>query len=242
MLTAVKSWRSLLGARRIKRGVERRCARPAAGVLVAVALPGVLLGCGSGAKTDQTRAPRALGEAPVTYAAYPALRDGKPGRIAVVSLSRAPALTTSRARPIWVSARPQNQHAVLPEIATAREVRREGAMRAWISKNDEGGVCLLVYDPAESSRPATDHTIIATCGDRSELASCLDLVQRAGPGAPESIVGLVPAGVTAVQMTLGNGRVIAASVAANSFSVTTMGRVTRMHLIGRGNGQYLTIQ
>jgi hypothetical protein len=139
-----------------------------------------------------------------SYAAYPALALAQPSGITVVSLAQARLVADSKAHPIWVDVTPENANAVLPEIRSARELRHERSRHIWISKSSRGGICLLVYDPALSPNPATDHSITATCGDSSELSQGMTLLQRPDLAAGAKrlfIFGVVPRGATGVRLS-----------------------------------------
>jgi len=206
-------------------------------IVLGAVSPLVLFGCGTTTHGTGARAPSQSPAQPLTYAAYPALNLARPPGIAVVSLAQAHSVVADKARPIWVEVTPEDPNATLPEIRSAREVRHEGPRRVWLSKSDRGGLCLLIFDPAESPDPATDHSVTATCGEASELAKGISLVQRLGGsanGEKTFVVGVVPNGVATVSIKLAGGEVHAASVADDTYSVMLDRRVAEVSFVRHG--------
>jgi hypothetical protein len=175
---------------------------------------------------------------------YPALEQIGPSGISVVTLARARLVTSSPARPIWVSVTPENPNATLPEIASARILKREGQRRIWLSRSNHGGLCLLVFDPARSPHPATDHTITASCSNASEVEHGVALAQRLGVRLPQevwSIVGAVPSGVTKVSLALLDGSVRYVPVSDNSYATVVDEQIKEVSFVRNGVRQHINI-
>jgi hypothetical protein len=165
-------------------------------------------GCGGSAIVDQP------------YLAYPALRARGASGIAVVSPAVARRIRTTPTRPVWVSEKAHESSEALPNITSAREVRREGERRVWISRSDKNGVCALIFAPELAPDPRHDHSVSASCGTKHELTRGVVVLWRVRRrGSIRSLVfGVVPRGVAAMALTLTSGRQRAVPVAHNSYS------------------------
>lgn len=179
----------------------------------------------------------------VTYADYPVLSHPGPSGISVVSVARAHTAATTKSGPIWVSVQPKSPYAVLPEIASAREVAHNGKMRVWISKNSRGGVCLLMFHPDLASSPTLDHSITAACGTADELARGTLLLERPLDSSLGTWVGLgaVPSDVSHVSALLANGRIHTTQVVHNFYSIASMRPIDAIDFTGDGIKQEIKL-
>jgi hypothetical protein len=210
-----------------------------AGTLTILAAVSALFGCGSASHDRHTGSTATT--RPPAGASYSALLSSSPSGIAVVSLAHAQSVVHTPARPIWVRVQTENAHAVLPSIETAREVRHVGVLRAWISRSDAAGVCLLAFDPATSPTPTTDHTVTASCGVARELDKGLALALQSGREQRWLVLGVVPDGVPQVEVVLADGSARATRVTHNSYSVEVDGRVKEVSFERNGVRQQVNI-
>jgi hypothetical protein len=196
-----------------RRHVRARATR----ALVAVP-PALVIGCGT-SSGDRL------------YVAYPSLRARRPSGITIVSASRAASVAATETHPVWVSEPSRYAAASLPEIASARELRHNGRRRVWIARSTRGGVCLLVFAPELAADPGHAHSVSASCGTRSEIARGVAYVAQTSSRVRRSrslVLGLVPAGVQAVSVTLADGRHQAVPVSLNLYSAELTGRVVTL--------------
>jgi hypothetical protein len=194
----------------------------------------LMAGCGGSSHTRSAGAK--LPDPATSYADYPVLLAGEPSHIDVVSLANAHRMIKSRARPIWVAVSPKAAGATLPEIETAREIVHKGLLRAWAAKSDRGGLCVLLFDPALSPRPATAHSVTASCGVAGELGRGIALVQHLGSvrTGTSLLLGLVPRGVTQISLDFGDGSTSVLPVTDNSYSVTVKRRIASVSFVRDG--------
>jgi len=163
------------------------------------------------------------------YADYSALTRPGPSGIAVVSLKQARAVATTTTAPIWVAVAPQSPQAIVPEIASAREVRHEQTTRIWIAESSRGGVCVLVFHPEAARGSAHYHSIGAACGSADELKKGAVLMEHSARSAGGwAAFGVVPSAVTQVTVWLADGRRRTGRVTNNSYSISVPGRIARI--------------
>lgn len=206
-------------------------------LLVASAASGSLtLGCG-----DTSGSTRHSGDPPAVAgrisAEYRALTRPGPSGISVVSLKQARAVATTRTAPIWVAVAPESPQAIVPEIASAREVRHEQTTRIWIAESSRGGVCVLVFRPEAGRDPARYHSIAAACGSADELQKGAVLMEHSVHSARGWVAfGAVPSAVTRVTVWLADGHRRTGQVSNNSYSIAVPGPIERVTLGRTGVG------
>lgn len=188
-------------------------------------------GCGA-----STQTPPAATATRSTEAGYSLLATPSTSRIDVVTLAQAKRAASSPARPIWVAVDPKVAEATLPEIRTAHQIRRDGPIRAWASRSNRGGLCVLLYDPRLSAHPATAHSVTASCGTAAELPRGIALVQHLGTmlEGRAFLVGLAPDGVPTVSVTFDDGRSQALPVVHNAYSLFAHRRIAGVSFVSGG--------
>jgi hypothetical protein len=174
----------------------------------------LLVGCGTthpvtrGGKKTPRRAVR------VSYSVLE--RPGRNG-ISVIPPSQVHATELTPSHPVWVTLpAAHGDGAARPVIASAREITHAAQLRIWVAQNTGGGICMLAFSPASVSDPKHDHSLLVFCGKDSMLGHGQFIVTR-WPRQRYFLVGVVPDGVRAVTVGLGNDANRVVPVRDNSY-------------------------
>lgn len=236
--------RTLLSTR-----IQGRSKASCSALIVLAGSATLLLGCGSGgAATDSTSSagstgPSSVGRiAELPFRRYPALRLPGPSGITVISPSQARRRELPRRGPVWPNLSPKDTRLIVPRIATAREVSREGSRRIWIAESSRGGICLLLFDPATTRRPAQDHSVNSACGDRSEMADGVLIESRVDRQGPRTVlVGLVPQGVRRVEARGTGGKQHSIKPSNGLYQLTVSEPLATLTIVGRRSRQLIKL-
>jgi hypothetical protein len=203
--------------------LTRRNFALACGLLTAVAVVTfILLSNGSGATAKASAPP------PPSYAAYPALSSTKPTGLPLVthnSSAAANANTVAATGPTFPASPPPDVVGEWPEAESIRKVSvGVPAVSAWIAKGIGGGVCVL------SSRHEAIKGVYGVAVSCNPTSSAGATVESEVPGGNAvTVAGVVPAGVSSVEVALTNGTTRTVPVADNAWALETDAHIQSTH-------------
>lgn len=188
----------------------------------------VLLSGGSGGGT-------AAADAPSPYAAYSVLNSSGPSGLPIVNRTTGTANSTAPAvsGPTFRASPPAHFVGDWPEAASIRKLSiAASAISAWVAKSIDGGLCVLSVhnQPIKGLYP-----IGMTCTSASNLGTGVYGQSETATSNTRTAVGVVPDGVSAVEVTLGGGTTQKINVTNNAWSLETEAEVQNVRNIEGAN-------
>lgn len=187
----------------------------------------ILLSNGSGA-TANASAP-----APPSYAAYPALNSHEPTGLPLVTHSSSPpgnATAVAAPGPTFPASPPPDLMGEWPAADSIRKVAvTVPTISAWIAKSIGGGVCVL------SSRHQAIkgvYGVAVSCNPDPNSGATVESEVPGTKGA--TVAGVVPTGVSSVQVALADGTTKSVTVTDNAWALETETPVQSTHDVAGG--------
>jgi hypothetical protein len=192
------------------------------GALVLMAIVSFVLLNGSGG-TAKASAPT-----PPSYAAYPALSSNEPTGLPLVTHGSPAAATLGAQGPTFPASPPAEVAGGWPEAVSIRKLSiNVSTISAWIAKSIEGGVCVLLsrHQPIKGV-----YGVAVSCALAANINSTGATVESEVPGSNGvTIAGVVPAGVSSVQVALTDGTSKTVVVSDNAWALETEAHIQSIH-------------
>jgi hypothetical protein len=192
------------------------------GLLAIVAVVSlILLSNDSGATANASAPP------PPSYAAYPALNSTEPTGLPLVTHSgNGPAAPS--AGPTFPATPPASATEEWPEAQSIRKVSvKLPTISAWISKGISGGLCVLSSSHAPV-RPGV-YGVAFSCAPADRASSGATVESETAGSNRITIAGVVPIGVSAVQVGLADGNTKIAVVSGGAWALETEASIQSVH-------------
>ncbi len=205
--------------------LTRRNAAYACGLLAvgAVALTTLLSNGGSTAKAST----------PSLYSAYPALNSREPTGLPVIT---APSPNATPTGPVFLASPPQgatsSEREGWPEPASIRKLPVDLPIAsAWIARNIAGGICIL----DARHQPVKGHYGVGVSCSEPSRANSGTYLESSVPGSSVvTIMGVVPVGVSAIEVTLTDGSTKKVPVSDNAWGLEAEAHLKSTAIVAGG--------
>jgi hypothetical protein len=156
-----------------------------------------------------------------SYAGYPALSSVEPTGLPLVSRTSGTAngITPAATGPTFPANPPADLTGDWPVATSIRKVSVDvPTVSAWISKSIDGGVCVL----SSRHQPINGlYGVAFSCAPTAGIDSGATVESEVPDSSNVTAVGVVPAGVSSVQVTLTNGTTKTVAVSGNAWALET---------------------
>ncbi len=202
--------------------LTRRNFALACGLLAIMAVVSlILLSNGSGANAKASAPP------PASFAAYPALSSTEPTGLPLVTHSGSGPDAPS-AGPTFPATPPASATEDWPEAQSIRKVSVDlPTISAWIARSTGGGLCVL-SSRHEPVRPGV-YGVAFSCAPADRVSSGATVELEPAGSNRVTIAGVVPIGVSAVQVGLADGSTKTAAVTGGAWALETEASVQSVH-------------
>jgi hypothetical protein len=195
-----------------------------------VAVACALLACTAGlvlvlTSNSKGSAANAIPSSP--YAAFPALNSAEPSGLALVRHSgNAPAAPSAGAT--FPATPPAGPTKDWPEAQSIRKVPvKLPTLSAWIAKSIGGGVCVL-SSSHEPVRPGV-YGVAFSCAPADRASAGATVESETAGSNLITIAGVVPVGVSAVQVALADGSTKTAAVSGGAWALEAAAPMQSVH-------------
>lgn len=192
--------------------------------VIAVACFFVLRDAGGGTAKATTPSP---------YAAYSVLSSSEPSGLPIVTPAPPGVVAPVPSGPRFRATPPPHFVGDWPEAASIRKLPiTASSLLAWVAKGIDGGLCVLSVhkQPIRGLYP-----VGITCTPASNLGVGVYGQSQTATSNNRVAVGVVPDGVSSVELSLSNGTARKVGVTSNAWALETEAEVQGVHNIEGGN-------
>lgn len=175
----------------------------------------------------------AKADTPSPYANYSVLGNSEPSGLPIVTPAPAGVVAPAPTGPTFRASPPPHFVGDWPEASSIRRLSvAASTISAWVAKGVDGGLCVLSvhHQPIKGLYP-----VGITCAPPSNLATGAYGQSETETSTTRTAVGVVPNGVSAVEVQLSDGTTRTVGVTNNAWSLETEAEIQDVHNVEGGN-------